>query len=125
MTATSDAPIGVLHYIDVVLLVVAAPILLLIGVSPVGYGVAGGVWLALRVVEVGVNRYAAALGDRNRELIARQLAYPMVRIFVLALTVILVRRDAGRGAGLAAVIVVVCLFTIRMVISFANRPRAR
>jgi hypothetical protein len=125
MTATSDAPIGVFHYIDVVLLVVAAPILLLIGVSPVGYGVAGGVWIALRVVEIGVNRYAAGLGDRNRELIARQLAYPMVRIFLLALTVILVRRDAGRGAGLAAVVAVICLFTIRMAISFANRPRVR
>jgi hypothetical protein len=125
MTATSDAPIGALHYIDVVLLVVAAPILLLIGVSPVGYGVAGGVWLGLRVVEIGVNRYAAALGDPKRELVARQLAYPMVRIFLLALTVILVRRDAGRGAGLTAVLVVVCLFTIHMAVSFANRPRAR
>jgi hypothetical protein len=116
---------GAFRYIDVVLLVVAAPVLLLIGVSPVGYGVAGGVWLGLRVVEIGVNRYAAALGDQKRELITRQLAYPLVRIFLLALTVILLRRDAGKGAGLAALAVIVIVFTINLAISFANRPRAR
>jgi hypothetical protein len=122
---TSEAPIGAFRYIDVVLLVAAAPVLLLIGVSAVGYGVAGGVWLALRVVELGVNRYAAALGDPKKELLARQLAWPVLRIFLLAITVILIRRDAGRGAGLAAVLVVVCVFTIHFMSSFANRPKAR
>ena len=116
---------GPLRYIDVVLLVLAAPILLLIGVPAVGYGVAAGVWLALRVVEIGVNRYAAALGDPKWELIVRQLAFPMVRIFALAITVILIRRDAGKGAGLTALAVVVILFTIRFVIAFGDRPRAR
>jgi hypothetical protein len=125
MTATSDAPIGALHYIDLVLLVVAAPILLLIGVSPIGYGIAGGVWLALRVVEIGVNRYAAALGDQKWELIVRQLMFPLVRIFLLALTVILVRRGEGKGAGLTALVLLVLMFTIRFVIAFAERPRAR
>jgi hypothetical protein len=125
MTATSDAPIGALRHIDVVLLVVAAPILILIGVSAVGYGVAAGVWLALRVVELGVNRYAAALGDQKRELLARQLAYPLVRIFLLALTVILLRQDAGKDAGLTALVLIVIVFTINMAMSFATRPRAQ
>jgi hypothetical protein len=114
---------GPLRYIDVVLLVLAAPILLLIGVPAVGYGVAAGVWLALRVVEIGVNRYAAALGDQKWELIARQLAYPMVRIFILAITVILIRRDAGKAAGVTALIVVVFAFTVRFFMAFADRPR--
>jgi hypothetical protein len=116
---------GPLRYIDVVLLVVAAPILLLIGVPAVGYGVAAGVWLALRVVEIGVNRYAAALGDQKWELIVRQLAFPMVRIFALAITVILIRRDVGRDAGLTALLVVVLVFTLRFFLAFADRPRAR
>src|SRR5579875_3268085 len=105
-----------LRYIDVVLMVVAAPILLLIGVSPVGYGVTGGVWLVLRVLEIGVNKYAAALGDQKWELIAKQLMYPLVRIFVLALTVILLRQDAGKGAGLTALVLAVIVFTIRFAI---------
>jgi hypothetical protein len=114
-----------LRYIDVVLMAVAAPILLLIGVSAVGYGVAAGVWVGLRVIEIGVNRYAAALGDQKRELITKQLAFPLVRIFVLALTVILLRREAGQGAGLTALVLLVVLFTIRFAIAFAERPRAR
>jgi hypothetical protein len=116
---------GPLRYIDVVLLVLAAPILLLIGVSPLGYGVAAGVWLTLRVVEIGVNRYAAALGNQNWEMLARQLAYPLVRIFALAITVILLRKDAGRGAGLTALVVVVLVFTIRFFLAFGDRPRKR
>jgi hypothetical protein len=116
---------GPFRYIDVVLLVVAAPILLLIGVPAVGYGVAAGVWLGLRVVDIGVKRYAAALGDPKKELIVKQLAFPLVRIFLLALTVILIRRGAGRDAGLTALIVIVLAFTIYMAISFVDRPRVR
>jgi hypothetical protein len=116
---------GPLRYIDVVLLVVAAPILLLIGVSALGYAVSAGVWLGLRVVEIGVNRYAAALGDQKRELIVRQLMFPLVRIFLLALTVILVRRGEGKDAGLTALVLLVLMFTIRFAISVAERPRAR
>ena len=124
-SAIGEPRVSPLRYIDVVLLVVAAPILLLIGVSPVGYGVAAGVWLLLRVIEIGVNKYAAALGDQKRELIARQLVYPLVRIFVLALTVILLRRDVGQDAGLTALVLVVIVFTIRFAIAFADRPSAR
>jgi hypothetical protein len=116
---------GALRYIDVVLMIVAAPILLLIGVPAVGYGVAGGVWLGLRVIEIGVNKYAAALGGPTRELLIRQLVFPLVRIFVLAITVILVRQQAGKDAGVTALALVVFVFTIHLGISFAERPRAR
>src|SRR5947209_4491130 len=122
-SATSDAPMGPLRYIDVVLIVVAAPILLLIGVSVVGYAVAAGVWLALRVVEVGVNRYAGRLGDPKWQLIVRQLAFPLLRIFVLALTVILLRRESGKDAALTALLLIVIVFSIHLATSFANRPR--
>ena len=116
---------GPLRYIDVVLIAVAAPILLLIGVSAVGYGIAAGVWLALRVVEIGVNRYAAVLGDPKWQLIVKQLMFPLVRIFALALTVILIRRGDGKDAGLTALILLVLVFTIRFGMAFADRPRVR
>jgi hypothetical protein len=79
----------------------------------------------LRVVQIGVNRYAGRLGDPKRELIVKQLIYPLVRIFLLALTVILIRREAGKDAGLTALILVVVAFTIQLAVSFAERPRAR
>jgi hypothetical protein len=49
----------------------------------------------------------------------------MVRLFLLALAVILVRRGAGQDEGLAALLVIVFAFTIQLAISFANRPRRR
>jgi len=42
-----DQPLLVLRYVDLVLLVLAAPILLLIGVPVIGYVVGAGVWMLL------------------------------------------------------------------------------
>lgn len=113
-----------LHYLDVVLVVVGAPILLLMGVSPVGYGVGAGVWIALRIVGVGVDMAARASGDPRREISLR-LAYLMSRVFLLALAVILVRRGAGRDAALTALLVIVFAFTVQLAISFIDRPRSK
>jgi hypothetical protein len=113
-----------LRYIDVVLLLLAAPILLLIGVPADGYGVGAGVWILLRALGIGVDRYVTAAGNPNREITLR-LAYLLGRLFLLALTVILVRRDAGRDAGLTALLVIVFAFTVELVTSIATRPRSR
>ena len=56
---------AVLRYFDVVLLVLAAPIMLLIGVPAGGYLIGAGAWIVLRAVGVGVERYAD--GDRRRQ----------------------------------------------------------
>jgi hypothetical protein len=113
-----------LRYIDVVLVVIAAPILLLIGVPAVGYLVGAGAWILLRVVGVGVDRYAGTLGEQSRELTLR-LVYLLGRLFLLALAIILVRKDAGRDAGLTALLVIVFAFTMQLAGSIATRPRRR
>ena len=113
-----------LRYIDVVVVVLAAPIMLLIGVPAVGYGTGAGAWIALRAVGVGVERYAGAADQPNREISAR-LAYLLGRLFLLALAIVLVRRGSGRDAGLAALLVIVFAFTAELIISIATRPRKR
>ncbi len=114
----------ILRYLDVVLLVLAAPILLLMGVPAEGYGAGAGAWVALRVVGVGLERYAAHTPDARREISAR-LGYLLARIFLLALAVILVRRGAGRDAALTTLLVIVFAFTVQLVISFIERPRSK
>jgi hypothetical protein len=113
-----------LRYVDVVLIVVAAPIMLLIGVPAVGYGAGAGAWIALRAVGVVVEHYARGLSDTSRELTLR-MAYPICRIFALALTVIIVRNGAGKNDALAALAVIVFAFTINLALVFAERPGAR
>ena len=86
---------------DVVLIVVAAPIMLLIGVPAAGYCIAAGAWIVLRA---GRGRRRA----RRRRHPGRQppdrhaLGYMLGRLFTLAIVVILVRKSDGQDAGLTA-----------------------
>ena len=110
-------------YLDVVVLVVAAPIMLLIGVPAVGYLVGAGVWIALRAMGVAVEHAARAANDPRRETSLR-LAYLLGRLFLLAIAVILVRNGSGRNDALTALLVIVFAFTTQLVITFLSRPRS-
>jgi hypothetical protein len=112
-----------LRYIDVVLIVLAAPILVLIGVPADGYLLGTGVWIALRVVGVGVERWAGRMKEAGPQITLR-LSYLLGRLFVLAITVILARKEWGRDAGLACLAVIVFAFTAELVIGTATRPRS-
>jgi hypothetical protein len=124
VSATPEPSLGVLRYIDVVLVLVAAPILLLIGVPALGYLVGAGAWIALRAVGVVVERRAGAIGNVSQELTVR-LVFVLGRVFLLALVIVLVRRQAGKQDGLATLLVILFAFTIQLVVSVINRPRAR
>jgi len=112
-----------LRYLDVALLVIAAPILLLIGVPAAGYCIAAGAWIALRAVGIAVER-AASMRDQRSEISLR-LGYMLGRLFALAVVIILVRRDIGRDDGLTALLVIVAAFTVQLATSALTRPRSR
>jgi hypothetical protein len=67
----SSASARPLRYIDVVLVLLAAPILLLIGVPAVGYGIAAVTWILLRAVGIAVDRYCGAIAELSRQLTLR------------------------------------------------------
>jgi hypothetical protein len=121
--ATGQQSTTALRYFDVILLVVAAPIMLLIGVPAMGYLIAAGGWIVLRAIGAGAERLATATPDANRQ-IAIRMAFMLGRLFALALAVILARQSS-RGDGLTALAVVVFAFTIYLGLSAANRPRKR
>ena len=122
--ASGEGGLAALTYLDVVVLVVAAPIMLLIGVPAVGYLVGAVAWIVLRAVGVAVDRAAGAAVDPRREAGLR-LAYLLGRLFLLAIAVILVRDGAGRDDGLTALLVIVFAYTVQLVLSFLNRPGTR
>ena len=64
-----------LRYLDVVLLVLGAPIVLLIGGSAVGYAVGGGSWILLRAIGVAVDRYATGVRNAPSREIGVRLSY--------------------------------------------------
>ena len=113
-----------LRYFDVAVLIIAAPIMLLIGVPAAGYLLGTGAWIVLRAVGVIVERVAASMSDASQQVVLR-LAYMLARLFLLALAVILARQSYGRDAGITALVVVVFAFTVQLVISPFFRPRSR
>jgi hypothetical protein len=115
---------GLVRYLDVVLVVLAAPILLLIGVPVLGYLVGAGVWIVLRAVGVLVERRAGAIGNASQELTMR-LMFGLGRVFVLALAIVLVRKQAGKDDGLTTLLVILFAFTVQLVMSIITRPRSR
>ncbi len=120
---SEQPPLTALGYLDVVLVVVAAPIMLLIGVPAVGYGIAAGAWIALRALGVAVERFAGATHDANRQIGVR-MGYMLGRLFTLAIIVILVRKSDGQNAGLAALAVIVFAFTVQLVTMAFARPKS-
>jgi hypothetical protein len=122
--ASSEGGLTALSYLDVLVLVVAAPIMLLIGVPAAGYLVGAGAWIVLRAAGVAVERLVAVAGDPRREVSLR-LAYLMSRLFLLAIAVIVARNRSGRDAGLTALVVIVFAFTAQLAVSFVTRPRSR
>lgn len=110
-----------LGYLDLLLLVLGAPIMLAIGVSASGYGIGAAAWILLRLVGVGLER-SPALHRDARVQISTRMGYMLGRLFLLALAIIAARSGAGRGAGLAALAVIVFAFTVQLVVSTFNRP---
>jgi hypothetical protein len=122
MAMTSESPLAPLAYLDVVLVVVAAPIMLLIGVPALGYGIGAGAWLILRAVGIGMERAAGASADARMQISLR-MGYMLSRLFLLALAVILARTSGTRNDGLAALVVVVVAFTLQLATSALTRGR--
>ncbi|MGB9185542.1 MAG: hypothetical protein WCB67_15910 [Solirubrobacteraceae bacterium] len=121
--APSEPTMPALRFFDVVLVVVAAPILLLIGVPALGYLLGAGAWIGLRAVGAGAERMVQATPDASRQITIR-MAFMFVRLFVLALAVI-VARQSSQHDGLTALVVIVVAFTIALGASAATRPRSR
>lgn len=115
---------SVLSYFDVIVLVVAAPIMLLIGVPASGYLIGAGAWIVLRLIGVAMDRLAANTPEANRA-IGLRLGFMLGRLFALAIAVILVRKSDGQNAGLACLAVIVVAFTIQLFTSALTRPRSR
>ena len=124
-SARSESPMPlILRYFDVALVLVAAPILILIGVPAEGYAIGGGAWIVLRAVGVGVERVANATPEARTQISVR-LGYMLGRLFALALAVIIARRNGNQHDGLTALVVIAVAFTVQLATSALTRVGSR
>ena len=110
-----DAPsASILRYLDVLLVVVAAPVAIALGASPLGYLIAAGAWVLQRVLQQLDKRWIAARGADAR--FGLNLVDGFGRIWLLAGAIVLAAVIGGRDAGLTAALVIFCVYSIAFAI---------
>ncbi len=105
------APVAsVLAYLDVVLVVLVAPVAIALGASPLGYLIAAGAWVLQRVLQQLDRRWIAAKGADAR--FGLNLVDGFGRIWLLAGAIVLAAVIGGRSDGLTAALVIFCVYSI-------------
>lgn len=100
--------------VDVVLVVMGAPIALLLGAPVLGVLVGATVWVVQRLLELWLARVAATRED-IRAAIGYNLAGVFGRAWLVGLTILAVGTLGEREDGLAAAVLVLVAFTVYFV----------
>lgn len=108
--AFKERATAALRYLDVVLVVIAAPVAITLGASPLGYLIAAGAWVLQRVLQQLDRRWIASRGADAR--FGLNLVDGFGRIWLLAGTIVLAAVIGGRGDGLTAALVIFCVYSI-------------
>lgn len=117
-------PLAVLRYLDVVLVVLAAPFVIALGAPVLGFGVAAAAWIAQRFAAAAVERRAARQAD-YRTALGLNMASLLARAWLMGLTILAVGLLAEREDGLTAGITVLVAFTVYFATALVLRPLER
>jgi len=116
-------PLALIRYLDVALVLLAAPFALLMGAPALGYAVGAAAWVVHRVIGLLLERRAR---DRDvRAALGLNLGGVIARTWLVGLTILAVGLAAEREDGLTAAIVLLAAFTVYFVISLLLRPHER
>jgi hypothetical protein len=119
---TAD-PLAPVRYLDVVLVVLAAPFAILLGAPALGYLVGAGVWIVQRVLEAALEHTA----DRGevRRAIGIKVASMIGRVWLIGAGVLAVGLAAEREDGFTAALVCLAAYTIHLATALILRPLER
>jgi hypothetical protein len=117
-------PLAVVRYLDVVVLVLAAPFVVLLGAPVLGYAVATAAWIFQRAAAVAIARSAARRQD-PRAVLGLTMTSLVGRAWLVGLTILAVGLLAEREDGLMAGITVLVAFTIYFATALVLRPLER
>jgi hypothetical protein len=119
---TSD-PLVFVRYLDVVVVILAAPFVALAGGPMLGYTVGAAAWIVTRIVGALVERRAASRDYKSQ--IAWHFGVLMGRVWVVGIAILVVGRTADRADGLMAALLAFVAFTIYLATSLVLRPTER
>jgi hypothetical protein len=117
-------PLAPFRYLDVALVLLAAPFAILMGAPLLGYSVGAGAWVLHRAIGAALERKARAKRD-VRAALGINLGGVIARTWLVGLTILVVGLAAERQDGLTAAIVLLAAFTVYFVTSLLLRPHER
>jgi hypothetical protein len=119
---TSD-PLVFVRYADVLLVILAAPFVILMGGPLLGYLVGAGAWIATRVLGVVVERYGRSKDARAQ--VGLNFAALMGRAWILGITILVVGLAGEREDGLMAALLALVAFSVYFATQLVIRPMER
>jgi hypothetical protein len=117
-------PLMVVRYLDVLLVVLAAPFVVLTGLPVLGYVAGGLAWLVQRVIAVAIEGRMRRQPD-IRAAIGLGLGTTLGRAWLVGLTILVVGLAGEREDGLMAAVLVLAAYTVSLVTSLIVRPLER
>jgi hypothetical protein len=106
---TSD-PLVLVRYLDVFLVVLAAPFVILMGGPVLGYLAGGGAWIATRFLTAFIARKTR--GRSPKAQVGMTFGTLMGRAWILGIVILVVGTAGEREDGLTAALVVLVAFTV-------------
>jgi hypothetical protein len=111
-SATFERGSVALTYLDIVLVVVVAVPALALGAPELGYTVGAAAWIIQRIASVEVDRRLEQVTELRRRL-GLGVASSMLRVWLLAVTIMVVGVAAARADGLTAALVIFGAFSVQ------------
>lgn len=113
-----------MDFLDIALVVLAAPIVLLLGAPAAGYAIGSAAWVLLRLVGAAVDRRASSITHWS-EQVALRLSYRSVRVLLLAAAALLALGAGGRRDGLTTLVVIAVASALQLSASLRHASRSR
>ena len=113
-------PLILFRWLDVVLVVLAAPFVVLMDLPVLGYAVGAAAWILNRVIGVLVERVATRQQDVRRA-VGLNLGALIARSWLVGLTILAVGLAGEREDGLTAAVLMLAAFTLYFVTSLLLR----
>jgi len=124
VAARGGDPLLFVRYLDVALLLLAAPFVVLLELPVLGYVVGAAAWIINRGAAIAIERRAAHTEDYKTAL-GLNMASLVLRAWLIGLTILAVGLIADREDGLTAGVTVLAAFTVYFATSLILRPLER
>jgi hypothetical protein len=112
---------AVLRYLDIVLVLLATPVVLTLGAPALGYAVGAGAWIAQRIIAQADKRWVSKAAEPRTQL-GLNLFEAFGRIWLLAGAIVVAGVAGGRADGLTAAVTICGAYTVAFAIRVFSGP---